>query len=69
MTEIEIKIPSISGLATTAALIVVQNKVAEVSNLIKRQVMTQKYQTLKLNMLLQVILINLLNILLLIRNK
>ena len=36
ITEIEGKIPSISGLATDAALIAVENKIPHVSNLVKK---------------------------------
>ena len=42
--EIEGKIPSITGLATTAALTAVENKTPDVNNLVKeKQIMTQKY--------------------------
>ena len=37
ITEIEGKIPSISGLATNAALTGVENKILDDSNLIKKQ--------------------------------
>ena len=57
---------SISGLATTAALTAVENKIPNVSNLVKKQIMTQKYHTLKINILIQLIIINLPKILLLI---
>ena len=43
ITEIESRIPSISGLATTSALTVVESKIPDVSNLVKKQIMTQKY--------------------------
>ena len=66
VTEIENKIPSISGLATTSALNAVENKKPDVSNIVKKQIMTQKYQTLNLNILLQLITINLLKIVLVI---
>ena len=36
ISEIESKIPSVSGLATTSALTVVENKKADVSNLVKK---------------------------------
>ena len=36
ITEIEGKIPSISGLATNAALTAVENKMPNISNLIKK---------------------------------
>ena len=51
ITEIEGKIPSISGLATIAALTTVKNKVPDVINLVEKQIMTQKYQTLNLSIL------------------
>ena len=60
LTEIESKIPSISGLATTSTLTAVENKIRDVSNLIKKQIMTQRYQTLHLSILLQLIIISLL---------
>ena len=59
ITEIESKIPSINGLATTAALDEAENKLPDVSNLVKTQIMTQKYYTLDPNILLQLISINL----------
>ena len=62
----ESKIPSISGLATSSVLTTVENKVPHVSKLVKRQIRLQKCQTLKINMLLQLITINVLKILLLI---
>ena len=43
ITEIEGKIPSISGLGISAALTAVENKISNVSNLVKKQIMTQKY--------------------------
>ena len=43
ITEIESKIPSITGLATTAALTTaVENKIPDVSNLVKKQTMKPK---------------------------
>ena len=36
ITEIEGKIPSITALATTAALVAVENKIPNVSNLVKK---------------------------------
>ena len=48
------KKPNITGLATTAALNAVENKIPNVSNL----VMMQKYQTLRKNILLLLIIIN-----------
>ena len=46
ITEIESKIPSISGLATNSALTGVENKIPDVSSLVKKktkQIMMQKY--------------------------
>ena len=44
ITEIEGKVPSISGLATGNALTAVENKIPDVSNLVKKRITTQKYQ-------------------------
>ena len=38
MCKILIKIPSISGLATNSALNAVQNKIPDVSNLVKKNI-------------------------------
>ena len=57
---------SITGLATTAMLTAVENKIPEVNNLVKKQIMIQKYQILNLNILLQLITINLPKIILII---
>ena len=44
ITEIESKIPGITGLATTSALTAVENEILDVSNLVKeKQIMMQKY--------------------------
>ena len=60
MMQIEGNIPSISGLATTAALTAIENKIPDISNQLKqKQIMTQKHQTLNLSILLQLITINL----------
>ena len=45
ITEIEGKIPSITGLATTAALTTVENKIPNINNIVKKQIMMQKHQT------------------------
>ena len=67
ITEIEGKILSINGLAINAALTAVENEIPDITNLIKKkQIKMQKYQKLKMNILLQLITINLLKILLLI---
>ena len=60
ITEMEGKILSISGLATSAASTVVENKIPNVSSSVKKQIMTQKYQTLSLNILLRLIITSLL---------
>ena len=44
ITEIEGKVPSISGLTTGTALTAVENKIPDVSNLVKNRITTQKYQ-------------------------
>ena len=41
ITEIESKIPSVSGLATNSALNAVENKIPDIS-LVKKQIMIQK---------------------------
>ena len=43
IAETEGKIPSTSGLATNAPLTPVENKIHNVSNLVKKQIMAQKY--------------------------
>ena len=60
MTEIEGKIPRITGVATTASLIAVKNEIFKVVIQSKKQNMMQKYQTLKKYILLLLIIINLL---------
>ena len=50
---------SISGLATTAALTAVENKIPNPSNQVKKQVMRKNYWTLKVNILLHLIITNL----------
>ena len=37
ITEIESKIPSISGLATNAALTAIENKIPDISSLVKKK--------------------------------
>ena len=66
INEIENKLPSTAGLATNAALTAVGNKIPDVSILSKKKIIMQKYQTLKINILLWLITIHLLKILLLI---
>ena len=54
------KIPTITSLvAATAELTAVKNAIPNTNNLAKKRIMTQKYQTLKINTLLQSIRINL----------
>ena len=70
ITEIESKKPrKITGLATTAALTALEDKIPNFSNLIKKTDYDVKYHTLKINIQLQLITTNLLKILLLIRCK
>ena len=59
INEIESKIPSISDLATNAALAAVEDEISEVSNFFTKQIMTQDYQALNLNILIQLITKNL----------
>ena len=56
-TEIESKIPSISGLATTTALTAVENKMPYVNNLVKKiQIITQKLMKFKRKLLIIIII-------------
>ena len=59
ITDIDGKIPSISGLATNAALTAVECKIPNINSLLKKQIMTQKLLKLKRNLLI-VIMINIL---------
>ena len=59
MTEIEDKISSITGLDTTAALNAVENNLPNISNLVKKTYYGEKYQTLNLNILQHLVIINL----------
>lgn len=43
ITEIEGKMPSITGLATTSYLNAFENKILDLSNLVKKQIIMQKY--------------------------
>ena len=47
ITEIENKIPSISGLATTSALTSLENKIPNISSLVKKKVYNTKILKLK----------------------
>ena len=49
MSKTEGRIPSVTSLTTTAALTAVEIKLFNVSSLVKKQIMMQKYQTLKKN--------------------
>ena len=59
ITEIEGKIPDVSGLATKTALGNVENKIPDVSDLVKKQIITLKLQKLKINLKI-IIMINIL---------
>ena len=52
ITEIEGKIPSISGFATNVELIAVENKITKISSLVKKKIITQKLLQLKENLLI-----------------
>ena len=47
IAKIDSKIPSFSGLATNYTLTTVENRIPDVSSLVRKQIMIQKYQTLK----------------------
>ena len=49
ITEIEGKIPDVSGLAIKTALNTFENKIQDVSNLVKKQIMTLELQKLKIS--------------------
>ena len=42
ITEIESKIPSISGLATNAALTAIENKIPDISSLVKKKIIKNR---------------------------
>ena len=52
INEVKTEIPSISGLATTSTLTAVENKVLNVSNLVKKLTMTQNLVKLKRKLLI-----------------
>ena len=54
ISEVEGKIPSISGLATTSGLTAVENKIPDVNGLIKKLIMTQKLVKLKRKLLIMI---------------
>ena len=56
ITEIVVKIPSISSLATKSTLVAFENKIPDVGDLIKKQIMTQKYQILKRKLLIMIVI-------------
>ena len=56
ITEIEGKVPSVSGLATNAALSAVEEKIPNISNLVKKQRITQKLLKFKKNLLIMVMM-------------
>ena len=59
IAEIKDKIPSITGLVTNAALTAVENEITDISSLVKKKrIMMQKLVKLKVNILLQLIIIN-----------
>ena len=55
----ESEIPGISNLATKTALTTVENKISDVRNLVKKQIIPLKLQKLKINLII-IIMINLL---------
>ena len=57
ITEIENKIPSITGLATNSALIAVENKIPDVISLVKRPIIIQKLVKLKIRLVI-IIMVN-----------
>ena len=60
VSEIESKIPSITGFATSAALTSVENKIPDINHLIKKkQIMLQKLVNLKRKLLI-IIMVNIL---------
>ena len=65
ISQIESKVPSITGLVTTSPLTAVENKIPDVSKLVKKQQnMIQKQVRVKVNISLQLITINVLEIVL-----
>ena len=53
INEVKGEISSITNLAATAALVIVENKIANTNDLVKKkQIMMQKYQIWKMNILL-----------------
>ena len=56
ISEMESKVPSISGLATKSALTAVENEIPDISTLAKKQIMTQKLVKLKRKLLIMIII-------------
>ena len=54
--EVTVEIPSITNLATTAALTAVENKNPNVSNLVKKLIITQKLVKLNRKLLIMIII-------------
>ena len=54
VTEIDGKIPSISGLATNSALTAAENKIPDVSSLVKRQITMQRLVKLKIKLMITI---------------
>ena len=48
INEVKNEIPSITGLATTSALTAVENKIPSISNLVKKTIVIQKLEKLKI---------------------
>ena len=60
INEVKDKILSITNLATTTTLTAVENKIPNISNLVKKVTITQKLVKLKIKLLLIMIMINIL---------
>ena len=58
ISEVKSKIPNITNLDITTALTAIENKVPNVSKLVTKKNLVQKYSTLDLNILLQLITID-----------
>ena len=52
LIEIENKISDVSSLATKTALTAAENKIPSVNNLVKKQIITQKFLTFKINLII-----------------
>ena len=60
INEVENKVPNINNLATTAAFIALENKISDVSNLVKKTDYHTKFRENKKKLLLIMIMINIL---------